>query len=81
MPAREVRSKSSEGLIRAVVEQRSLKSDEEIGEIEEALEITYPMYMAALEMARVGRFEREVDGSRWRGSCVLSAGPSLFRPS
>lgn len=62
-PAREVRSKSSEDLIKAVVEQRSVKSDQEIGEIEEALEITYPMYMAAMEMARAGRFEREVTGA------------------
>jgi len=58
--AREVQSKSSEDLIRAVVEQRSVKSNEEVNEIEEALRITYPMYIAAMKMARPGRFEWQV---------------------
>lgn len=60
MPACKVQFKSSEDLIRAVVDERSVKSDEEINEIEKALGMTYPMYIAAMKTAKPGRFEWQV---------------------
>lgn len=53
---------SSEELIRAVVEQRSVKASEEIQEIEAALEITHEMQTTAMRMARPGLNEKEIAG-------------------
>jgi Xaa-Pro aminopeptidase len=50
----------SEPLIRAVVEQRSVKSPEEIEQIEQALAISCEMQTTAMRMARPGAVEREV---------------------
>lgn len=50
-------------LIKAVVAQRSKKSDEEIGQIEAALDVTYEMHTRAMRMARPGLMEREVAGA------------------
>lgn len=53
----------SEPLIRAVVAQRSTKSEEEVEQIEAALAISYEMQTAAMKMARPGLYEREVAGA------------------
>jgi Xaa-Pro aminopeptidase len=53
----------SEELIRAVVAQRSTKSEEEVREIEKALQVTGRMYQAAMETARPGIFEHEIVGA------------------
>lgn len=53
----------SESLIRAVVEQRSIKSPEEIERIEAALDVSRQMQVTAMQMARPGRVEREVAGA------------------
>jgi len=50
----------SEPLIRAVVAQRSIKSEDEIAQIEAAIEISYEMQTTAMKMSRPGVFEREV---------------------
>ncbi|MBN1481823.1 aminopeptidase P family protein [candidate division KSB1 bacterium] len=52
----------SEPLIKAVVAQRSVKSAEEIGEIEKAIDITYEMHTFAMQHARPGMLEREISG-------------------
>jgi Xaa-Pro dipeptidase len=49
-------------LIKAVIAQRSLKSDEEIKEIETALDITNEMYTIAMQMVLPGMYEREIFG-------------------
>lgn len=49
-------------LIDAVIAQRSLKSEEEIAEIETALEISAAMYGHAFAAARSGRREQELAG-------------------
>lgn len=54
---------SSKELTKAVIAQRSIKSEEEIEEIEKALEISYLMNKAAMKMSRPGIFEREVFGA------------------
>jgi len=53
----------SETLIRAVVAQRSLKSKEEIEQIEAALDVSYEMQTAAMKMSRPGMLEMEVVGA------------------
>ncbi|VAX24897.1 Xaa-Pro aminopeptidase [hydrothermal vent metagenome] len=59
----EVNSQSSKDLIRAVVQQRSIKSDEEIVEIEKALDISYLMNTLAMRATESGVLEREVYGA------------------
>jgi Xaa-Pro aminopeptidase len=53
----------SELLIKAVVAQRSIKSPQEIEQIESALEISARMQAAAMKLARPGVFEYEVAGA------------------
>lgn len=54
---------ASEDLIKAVVAQRSIKSDEEVAEIEKALDISYAMNSLAMQMTKPGIIEREVSGA------------------
>ena len=53
----------SRELVAAVVAQRSVKADEEIAEIEAALDITHEMHTTAMRIARPGVVEREVAGT------------------
>jgi Xaa-Pro aminopeptidase len=62
MTAGSVRKSASEELVRAVVAQRSTKSDEEVAEIEKALAVTREMFLAAMKAARPGITEREIIG-------------------
>lgn len=59
----QVNTQSSKDLIRAVVQQRSIKSDEEVSEIEKALDISYLMNTLAMRASDVGVLEREVYGA------------------
>ena len=59
----EVNNKSSKELIRAVVKQRSIKSDEEVAEIEKALDISYLMNTIAMRASSAGTLEREIFGA------------------
>ena len=52
----------SDELVRAVCFQRLVKTDDEIAEIEAALEVTAEMYRIAMSAARPGRYEYEVAG-------------------
>lgn len=56
----EIASKSSVRLIRAVVSQREIKSDEEIREIEKGVDISVDMHVAGMQIARVGMTEAQV---------------------
>lgn len=47
-------------LIKAVVAQRAVKSEEEIEEIEKAVNISVDMHVAAMKMARPGMMEAEI---------------------
>ena len=49
-------------LIRAVVAQRSIKSAEEVAEIERAVDICHEMHTTAMRMTRPGVVEQEVAG-------------------
>lgn len=77
-PAR-VADHVSEPLIRAIVGQRSVKSPEEIEEIESALEITFEMQTRAMAMAKPGVYEREVAGAM--EGIALSWGGRLAFPT
>jgi Xaa-Pro aminopeptidase len=57
-----VKDHASVPLIKAVAAQRIIKSDHEIREIENALNISHEMYMAVLNMVKPGLFERDVRG-------------------
>ncbi|MDX1665586.1 MAG: aminopeptidase P family protein [Saprospiraceae bacterium] len=58
----EVEAHASETLIRAIVDQRSQKSEEEIAELEEAVRITGAMHLAVMRAARTGMLEAELAG-------------------
>ena len=62
IPNAEIANNVSVPLIKAVVAQRSIKSDEEIAEIEVAMNICYEMHVAAMKTARPGMYEYEVSG-------------------
>jgi Xaa-Pro aminopeptidase len=69
----------SKDLIKAVVEQRSVKIKEEIAEMEYAHEVTYDMYLTAMKMAKAGRYEREIVGQM--EGIALSAGCHMAFPT
>ena len=62
IPNAEIANNVSVELIKAVVAQRLIKSDEEIAEIEVAMNICYEMHVAAMKAARPGIYEHEVSG-------------------
>jgi Xaa-Pro aminopeptidase len=57
-----VKDYASAEFARAVIAQRSLKSPEEIAEIETALTVSAAMYREAMAMAQPGIYEREIAG-------------------
>jgi Xaa-Pro aminopeptidase len=69
----------SEPLIQAVVAQRSIKSDEEVREIEAALDIAYEMQTTGMRMAKPGVYERQVAGAM--EGIALSRGGRLSFPT
>jgi len=58
-----INSHVSKRMIKAVVEQRSVKSEEEIAEIEKALDTSYLMNTTAMRLTKPGILEREVFGA------------------
>jgi Xaa-Pro aminopeptidase len=55
-----IASKFSIDLTKAVVSQREIKSDEEISEIEKAVNLTVDMHVGAMQMARPGMTEAQI---------------------
>ena len=53
---------ASTELIKAIAEQRMIKSNEELAEIEKAIAIAYQMQTSAMRFARPGMYERDVMG-------------------
>ncbi len=62
IPVEKVDENKSEILIRAVVEQRSKKSVEELTELEKAVNTTAEMHIHAIKNAVPGRSEKEIAG-------------------
>jgi len=55
-----VRDYRSAELHKAVVAQRNYKSDKEVADIEAAVNVSREMYLAAMPIAKAGRWEREM---------------------
>ena len=60
LPLTALADNASVQFIRAVVDQRALKTDEEVGEIERAVTTSVEMHTAAIRMARPGMRESEI---------------------
>ena len=58
----QTRQQASVPLIKAVVQMRAIKTDEEIEEIERAMEIGYQMHTTAMRLCRPGVTERYISG-------------------
>jgi len=63
IPVSELKAKASPALIKASVDQRIIKSKEEIREIESAVAVSREMYLAAMKLAKPGRYEYQVSGA------------------
>ena len=72
-----VKTYASPQLISAVIKLRSIKSKEEISEIEHALGTTHKMYMAALSLIKPGVIEREICGTMAGIAKAYGAGVSF----
>ena len=70
---------TSEKLIKTVVAQRSIKSDEEIAEIDEAVDIAAKMHLAAMKLVKPETDERKIAGMIEGIALSLGSGLS-FRP-
>ncbi len=57
---KEVEKKSSVKLINAIIKQRSIKSNDEVEEIKDALKITNLIHLQSMITAQVGKYEYEV---------------------
>lgn len=79
IPPSSVQQYVSERLIRAVIAQRSIKSEREISEIEIALDISYEMQTAAMKMSKPGLYERQIAGAM--EGIALSHGGRLSFPT
>jgi Xaa-Pro aminopeptidase len=77
MEPEDVKKNVSADLIKAVVAQRSTKSDGEIREIEKSLAVTREMYLAAMRMARPGLYEWAVVGEM-EGICQAHGCQTAF---
>jgi len=73
-----VKESASIQLIKTVVAQRSVKSDEEVQQIEMALDISYKMNEIAMKFSEPGKYEREIYGTV--EGLVLSAGSHVSFP-
>ena len=54
---------ASVDLIKAVVALRSVKEEQEVKEIEKAIEVAYLMHTTAMRMAKPGKYEYEIAGA------------------
>ncbi|MDY5969554.1 MAG: aminopeptidase P family protein [Bacteroidales bacterium] len=68
---------ASSELVMACVKQRSIKSDEEVAEIEKAISTAYNMHVNAMKLAQEGRYEYELAGVM-QGEAAKGNGPLSF---
>lgn len=69
---------ASTQLIKAIAEQRQVKSKEEIAEIEKAIEISYEMQTTAMRFAKPGMLERDIMG--FISGLAMSLGSGISFP-
>jgi Xaa-Pro aminopeptidase len=70
---------TSAKFIKAVIEQRSIKSEAEISELDFAVDIAHKMHTAAMKMTKPGIYEKKIAGMIEGVALSLGAGMS-FRP-
>jgi Xaa-Pro aminopeptidase len=75
----EAKARVSPDFIKAVVAQRSIKTAEEIEQIESALAIAHEMQTTAMKISRPGMYERQIAGAM--EGIALSHGGSLSFPT
>ncbi len=63
IPAKEIAENTSKTLIKTIVAQRLVKSEEEIAEIEKALNVTADLHTMVMEVTQAGVLEREIVGA------------------
>ena len=68
---------ASMALIRAIIKQRSVKTDAELAEIESAHAVTRNMHLTAMEQTRPGMYEYEVVAQVKRAAFAGGGGPSF----
>lgn len=72
-----VKERASVALIKAIVAQRSVKTEEELAQIEEAVDITAAMHLAAITGARDGLTEYQLAGGL-QGIAIAGGGNLAF---
>ncbi|HOP14105.1 aminopeptidase P family protein [Lentimicrobium sp.] len=77
IPVAEQKAAASVELIKAVVKLRSIKSAEEIAEIEKMVDVAYLMHTTAMKMAHPGIVEQKIAGTI-EGIALANAGPVSF---
>jgi Xaa-Pro aminopeptidase len=77
IPANEVNAGASRDLMQAVIDQRLIKSADEIAEMERAVVVSRDMHLLAMRLVRPGVWEREVAG-RVRGEALAAGGDISF---
>lgn len=78
VPSGDVHAIASRELVRAVIAQRSIKSEEEVGEIEYAAELAREIHTLGMRLARPGMKEQEVVGAI--EGLLLSKGSTVSFP-
>jgi Xaa-Pro aminopeptidase len=63
IPVSKLKDESSVELIKAIVNLRSVKEDQEIEEIKKACAVGYEMHVTAMKMAKVGVWEQAIAGT------------------
>ncbi len=77
IPNADVKGAASVELIKGVVKLKEIKSDEEIAEIEKAIDVAYDMHTTSMKMAMPGTVEQEIAGAI-EGISLALAGPVSF---
>ena len=77
LPVDELKENASIELIRAIVAQREIKSQEELKEIEKACDIGYKMHLMAMLMAKPGVYEHDIAGAI-EGAALAANGQISF---
>jgi Xaa-Pro aminopeptidase len=73
----ELREKTSESLIKAIIKLRMKKESAEIAEIEKAIDVAWMMHTTAMKMAKPGVVEQEIAGTI-EGIALANSGPVSF---
>ncbi len=75
---KEVTSKFSVDLVKAVVSQREIKTEEEIVQLHQAVDVTVDMHVAAMKFAKAGMTEAEVTAEIHK--IAIAAGGNISFP-